>query len=159
MIINVKQRDKIEAHTKYLLTNGERLSAIFLKDLKLNADAISININVNKATVLLISSDKPKILWDIKYEDRVIKPIKKAVPNNNFNNSRFKIFSLFLGFSSIISFDVGFTPKVKAGKLSVTRFINRICIETSIGVCHPNTGASSTPKNNVTNSAKLQLSW
>src|SRR3989338_877578 len=106
MIINVKQRDKIEAHTKYLLTNGERLSAIFLKDLKLNADAISININVNKATVLLISRDNPKILKAMKYDNNVIKPIKKAVLSNNFNNSRFKIFSLFLGLSSIISFDV-----------------------------------------------------
>ena len=89
----------------------------------------------------------------------MINPIKNAVPNSSFNNSRFNIFSLFLGLSSIISFDVGFTPKVNAGKLSVTRFINSICIETRRGVCHPNNGANNTPKNKVINYAKLQLSW
>jgi hypothetical protein len=60
------------------------------------------------------------------------------------------ILEFFLALSFIISGELGANPRVRAGRLSVTKFINNICIATRGIGRHNNTA-----KNNIHISARL----
>src|SRR3989344_6064587 len=113
----------------------------------------------NNTTVLAYSCVPPIILNTKKYEDRTSTVSKLPVKNSRMKNFLLSISELFLGGSIIESFEEGFNPKVIAGKLSVTRFIKRICKASKIGICHPKKGDNRTPINKTDSSAKLQESW
>ena len=82
-----------------------------------------------------------------------IKPVKI----NNIISFLSNISAFLLGFSFIISVDDGLNPRVIAGKLSVTKFINNICKASKTGTCHPRNGASKTPINKIFETAPISL--
>lgn len=132
-IANVSANETIDAITKYLFTKGDLASANFLNDLNENAVPISIRMSVTNAVDWLICLSKPKMFTASAYATSVSNAIINPVVNINFTSVGLSIPPAFLGASSMMSLDGGFNPSVIEGKLSVTKFINRICIDARIG--------------------------